>query len=151
MLYRGKYSKNNPDYTERFFSDILEGQDFDIICLKKSTIDAFALYEIRSGIMQVSCVGHDTSLPKNINLYRQISALIFDCSIKNNYLLNCSSGALSFKQQRGGQITHEYFGVYSKHLSLFRRLTWSLYGFVMNHTFPMVEDFIVSALNKVND
>jgi hypothetical protein len=48
-------------------------------------------------------VGYDTSLDREIGLYRMIIALTFEVVIAEGWNINLSGGAVAFKRNRGGQ------------------------------------------------
>jgi hypothetical protein len=84
-----------------------------------------------SGIVTVgranptNLVGYDTSLDREIGLYRMIIALTFEVVIAEGWNINLSGGAAAFKRNRGGQPIMEYGAVYDRHLSRARRLALS--------------------------
>jgi hypothetical protein len=70
-------------------------------------------------------VGYDTSLDRQIGLYRMIIALTFEVVMAEGWNINLSGGAAAFKRNRGGQPIMEYGAIYDRHLSRARRLALS--------------------------
>ncbi len=134
MLYIEKYNKDNPQYTTDFFKKVLEDDAFEILYLKKNTIDAFVIIEHLDGVIQSPCIGYDLTLPPQLGLYRQICSTIFSYSIDNNLLCNFSSGVFDFKKKRGCRSTPEYHVFYYQHLSCVKRMLIRCYLSISNYT-----------------
>lgn len=134
QIYIEKYPGSlNPKYTLSFFTSILDDPRYEIFLLKKEgKIDAFALIEQEGSLIQCPCLGYDTSLPEQLGLYRKISAVVDHYCIENHLLFNESSGVYKFKQRRGCELTSEYYAIYYKHLSMFKRFFWAVYIYLSN-------------------
>jgi hypothetical protein len=127
LLYIQRHSPLNPQYTLRYFQNLISNRAMEIIALRKAgQIDAFLGYFELGGTMVTPVVGYDTSLPQAVGLYRMISYLAHDIALKNGFVDHASAGAGMFKRNRGRQPVAEYSAVYSQHLSPLRRRVWSL-------------------------
>jgi hypothetical protein len=128
-----KYSPFNPDFTERFFAHALATQSFYLIGLRKAgRFDAVLGYFWRNGVMTTPIFGYDTGLPQALGLYRMISAVLAQEARRRGLLLHASSGAASFKRNRGAAPAIEYSAVYDRHLPVYRRLPWAILERVLN-------------------
>jgi hypothetical protein len=75
---------------------------------------------------------YDTSLDRDIGLYRMINALIFEVAIAEGWSINLGSRAAGFKRNRGGQPIMDYGAIYDRHLSRARRLALSALAWPTN-------------------
>ncbi|WP_259425745.1 hypothetical protein, partial [Coxiella burnetii] len=89
MLYLGRHSKYNPNYTEEYFKQLIHENDHLFLYLAKEsgTIDAFACLRIKDKLISCTPVGYDTRLPQNLNLYRQLTALTLKEAKTKNHVL----------------------------------------------------------------
>jgi len=132
-LYLDKYSCLNPQFNENFLDIALKNKILNIRAFQKAgKIDAVLGYFSRNGIMTTPLFGYDTSLPMETGLYRMLSAQLIKESGKSNLILNQSSGAASFKRCRASEAQIEYSAVYCRHLTLYRRIIWSILEFTLN-------------------
>lgn len=132
-LYLQKYSMYNPQFNEDFIALALKKKILHLKALRKNgRIDAVIGYFCRNGVMTTPLLGYDLSLPREIGLYRMLSALLFYIARENGHLLNRSSGAAHFKRKRGAAAEIEYSAVYDRHLPFPRRLCWSFLQTVLN-------------------
>src|SRR5579859_1348070 len=75
-LYLEKYSRNNPMFNEHFMRLALSQKTLQLVALKKNErIDAVLGYFCRNGVMTTPVFGYDTTLPKEVGLYRMLSAV----------------------------------------------------------------------------
>lgn len=127
MLYLGKYSTSNPQFTERFL-DLARREH--ILCLRAfrrhGRIDGVLGFFERDGVMTTPILGYDTTLSPDAGLYRVLSACLVVEATARGLLLHQSSGAASFKRWRGGVPHLEYNAVYCRHLRWPQRLAWRL-------------------------
>ena len=70
--------------------------------------------------------------------FRRVIAYILEYAKTNNYVLNLSSGASSFKLNRGANANLEYMFVYTKHLPFFRRFIWKTLSFISNNFYAVL-------------
>jgi len=88
-------------------------------------LDAISGIVTVGGATPTNLVGFDTSLDRQIGLYRMINALTFEVVMAEGWNINLSGGAAEFKRNRGGQPIMEYGAIYDRHLSRARRLALS--------------------------
>lgn len=133
LLYLDKYSKNNPQFNKEFIKLGINEGLFHVLCVKKdNSIEAFYGYFKRNGFMTASLFGYKIHLPKEGGLYRILSSKLYNESQDNGLTLHMSSGAASFKRNRGGFAVIEYNAVYSKHLLFYRRIGWGVLKNLIN-------------------
>jgi hypothetical protein len=133
-LYLDKHSYLNPQYTAECIGFLAKNPMFNIKLIKKAgKIDAFIGCLTRSNITYAPLFGYDTSQPAKIGLYRMLSAIKINFSIKSNTILHSSAGAGGFKRHRGHTSAPEYHAIYTEHLSIGRRMIWSLLKWIVNH------------------
>lgn len=126
MLYLEKYSFYNPQFTELFLEQALREGTLELFGFRRhGRIDAVLGFYAREGVMTTPLFGYDTSLPRELGLYRMLSALLIEIARERGLLLHESSGAAQFKRNRGAFPELEYTAVYVRHLPLRRRLSWS--------------------------
>lgn len=133
MLYLDKYSKYNPQFSERFLTEAWRTGTLEFIALRKQgRIDAVLGYYARNGAMTTPVFGYDTSLPAELGLYRMLSAVLIQEAERRGLLLNESSGAAQFKRNRGALGHLEYNAVHDCHLPRYRRICWSILSVLIN-------------------
>lgn len=141
-LYLDKYSKYNPQFNKEFIKLGINEGLFNVLCVKKdNSIDAFYGYFKRNGFMTAPLFGYNIDLPKERGLYRILSSKLYCEAQDNNLKLHLSSGAASFKRNRGGFAVIEYNAVYLKHLPFYRRLGWIVLE-------KLINKIAISLLNK---
>ncbi len=132
-LYLKKYSCHNPQFNTRFIELALKEKILELFVLKKDNkIDGVLGFFIRNGVMTTPFFGYDTDVPKEIGLYRILSAKLITEAESRGLILNQSSGAAEFKKCRGAIPYLEYNAVYIKHLSLIQKLGWTTIQFFAN-------------------
>ncbi len=133
MLYLKKYSFLNPQFTEDFIELALRENLFFINAFySNENLDAVYGYFIRDKVMTTPIFGYDTNYLLSKGLYRILSFKLIQDSISKNLTLNQSSGAASFKLNRGAKSSIEYTMVYSKHLKISRHIVWNILHFFSN-------------------
>lgn len=118
LLYMEKYSRFNPHYGAEFMR-----------CWHRAGLLEFHGFRDASGILQCvvglfrqgttftsPIVGYDTSLPRQLGLYRLLTACAYEVTLEKGCRLNFSAGAARFKRLRGGLPAMEYSAVYAQHL-----------------------------------
>jgi len=132
-LYVDKYSNLNPKLTEQFIELVIENKILELKLLKKDgRVDGVLGFVAKNGVINSPLFGYDTSLPKELGLYRMISTLLSLEAKERGLLLNMSSGAGRFKTLRRANPYIEYNAVYTKHLNLKRKLPWAILKTLMN-------------------
>lgn len=118
LLYMEKYSRFNPHYSAELMrrwhkAGLLEFHGFrDQYSTLQCVVGLF-----RQGATFTSpIVGYDTSLPRQLGLYRLLTACAYEATMGKGGRLNFSAGAAQFKRLRGGVPAIEYSAVYARHL-----------------------------------
>lgn len=134
QLYLKKYSKFNPSFTEEFFENAILNRTFVLsgIRHKEELVGVIGFFKEKE-ILATPIVGYDIQLPKELGLYRVLTAQILEKSIQMKSTFHMSSGVGHFKRQRGAIQELEYMAVFFSHLSLGRRIFWRTLGVVLNH------------------
>ncbi len=144
LLYLVKYSKFNPQFTLKYFQYCHENElvHFQGFIDKEGKLKAFTGLFILGNTITSPLVGYDTQAPQKEGLYIHAINSIMQYKFNHNLLLNLSSGAPKFKRLRGGKPSVEYSLVYIKHLTFFRRFTWSVIIFISNKIgVPLLEKY----------
>ena len=144
-LYLEKYSYHNPQFTTELISlwhknklVIMQG-----LRNKDGILNGIVGYFERDGIITAPLVGYDTLLPRSLKLYRMLLALVIKRAYTSNMVLNASSGASEFKRLRGGVVEIEYSVIYTKHLSIYRRVTWKILTVALeNVAVPLMKKYL---------
>ncbi|MCE2991838.1 MAG: hypothetical protein LW825_02795 [Candidatus Jidaibacter sp.] len=134
-LYLDKYSYHNPQFT---IECIALWHKHKLVVMQglrnqSGILDGIAGCFERDGITTAPLVGYDTALPQSIGLYRMLIALVIKRAHIHNMVLNCSSGASEFKRLRGAVPEIEYSVIYTKHLSLYRRVIWRILIWILSY------------------
>lgn len=132
-IYVDKYSKLNPQFSEKFVKLLIQHQIFNFKILQKNDqIDGVVGYYSAHGVMSSPFFGYDTKALQEANLYRQLSTVLTLEAKNKKQLYNQSSGASFYKSIRKATPTIEYSAVYTKHLPYVSRLTWKTLKVVIN-------------------
>lgn len=126
-LYLDKYSRLNPQYTARFIQLSLTSGFLSYELLRhKDTGTLVAVQAVARAGNQITTpfIGYDAQIDPDAGFYRLMNIHLTRTAVAENRLLNMSSGAGTFKKQRGGVPAIEYHMVYNQHLPAHRRLTW---------------------------
>jgi hypothetical protein len=128
-LYLNKYSKLNPQYTDRFIEESAASGLLTYYLLRRKSDDKLLAVQAVSRVenqITTPFIGYDMSEPKELGLYRLMNIKLMQIAIEQDLLLNMSSGAGMFKSQRGGIPGPEYHMVFPPRKSIFRRSIWRL-------------------------
>jgi hypothetical protein len=137
LLYLQKYSYYNPQFTFDFLKLARDAETLDLYGLKKDgQLNAIMGFFIRNGAMTQPLFGYDTSLPMEEGLYRLLTLVTLQEGVKRGLLVHASGGVGKFKKVRGGESVTEYNAVFTKHLSLRRRLPWKLIKLISKAAIP---------------
>lgn len=124
-LYLKKYSKLNPDYTNEFLKTALKSKVLDFYILREDqTKKPHAIQAVKTN-SQVVCtpfIGYNKDVPKKTGLYRLMNIQLTQLAVKEGKIFNMSSGASTFKKQRGGLPVFEYHIIFVSHLP--KRMQW---------------------------
>ncbi len=127
MVCIERHSHLNVDYRERFFTQAWRERWLELVGLRNGDgrIDAVMGCLRNEGRVSTPFLGHDTSLPADLGLYRRLVAILLERTAERRERLNFSSGADEFKRRRGGCPTIEYNALHVVHLPRARRLAWA--------------------------
>ncbi|WP_020527515.1 GNAT family N-acetyltransferase [Flexithrix dorotheae] len=129
-LYIEKHSPWNPKYDQDFLSLALKSGFLDIHLLKfKEEVCGVQAIASNGKVMTTPFIGYDQSFPKEAGLYRFLNLQLINQAREKNFILNMSSGADTFKKQRGGTSSFEYNMVYFDHLPVWRRWFWKVFDY----------------------
>lgn len=133
LLYLEKYSRFNPHYSAQWLHNgHRDGWMEFCVLRRKQRIDGVVGWFSNAEIITAPIVGYDIHLPQKRGLYRQLTHLCLQRTAAQQKILNFSSGAAHFKRIRGGKACIEYSMVYVAHLSLYRRMIWTLLSYVLH-------------------
>ena len=123
-LYRERYPRFNPDYTESFFRAAVATGFLDITGLREvgsTTLSGFIGLTHRAGTSCTPVLGYDIDAPPSIGLYRLLMLHAFlECETRKTRF-HLSAGAGSFKFNRGARPHVEFAAIWANHLPLYRR------------------------------
>jgi hypothetical protein len=132
-LYLQKYSDNNPHFNQNFFALTGDRRFLEFIALRKAgKIDGIIGFYILNGVMTTPLLGYDTSLPQELGLYRMLTTCLIQVGTERGLIINQSSGAASFKRNRGFSGWVEYSAVLHQHLAVYHRFGWWLLGLIVD-------------------
>ena len=128
LLFLEKHGRENPELTIDFFQKSHAYHWYTFFAFRNSmgVIDAFLSYETRGNVMACGPLGYDTSLEKNLGLYRMVFAQSLKIADRHQYIFNFGGGNEHFKMNRGSSREIGYTAVYCKHLPFYRRFPWKL-------------------------
>ncbi|MEO0872304.1 MAG: hypothetical protein AAFY19_10195, partial [Pseudomonadota bacterium] len=124
QLYLQRYSPLNPAYTPAFLKLACESGAlrFRVARGADGVIMASAGMRVAGDTVTVPMLGYDTTRPQTEALYRIASLLSSEWAMERGYRHHGSSGASTFKTNRGARGVMEYMAVYTGHLTWGRRL-----------------------------
>ncbi|MFZ6655062.1 hypothetical protein [Undibacterium sp. TJN19] len=139
QLFIDKHSYLNPDFSPAFFELCLESQFLELHALRwqDRLVGVLGLYcHPESGWITTPLIGYDTSLPKELGLYRRLMALLLQKAKEKQLKLHYSSGASQFKRARGGVPQLEYTAIYSAHLPAHQRRNIQIFSKLLLNCAP---------------
>ena len=132
-LYLRKYSRYNPQFTPDFLRLALAERLLTIKALAlNGRIDAVLGYVTRGDYITAPLFGYDTALPKQVGLYRMLTALTSLDALALGKQVHFSAGVGPFKRLRGGQAAIEYNAVFTAHLPAGQRRPWRFLQWLMD-------------------
>jgi len=141
MLFIEKHSQFNPQFTALFLYQMHKNGLMTFHSFRdpvsQKIIASIAIFT-QQDIITTPIVGYDTSLPKELGLYRLLMAVLMKQTYETGQMMNLSSGAGGFKRARGGVATIEYTAFYTEHLSCRRKVIMSLFAKLLNKYGPKV-------------
>jgi hypothetical protein len=144
QLYLEKYSSLNPQLSAEW---LRHGQrdgwlKLHVLRTADNRIDGVVGWFSNECILTAPIVGYDTSLPQSLGLYRLITQMCLQESVKRRCILNFSSGASLFKRHRGGRPEIEYSMVFVDHLAAGRARAWRMLSHVLHSVgIPIMKTF----------
>lgn len=136
-LYIEQHSQHNPKYTLRFVKHLFQNGLLQFKVLKLGTsFKGVAGYYERNGIMMCPFFGYDKTDPDHTVIYRMLSTALLLEAKKRKILFHQSAGATFYKKIRRAQGAFESMAVYTKHLPLRQKFSWSVFNFIINTFSP---------------
>lgn len=123
-LYREKYPKYNPDYTERFLRAGVATGFLHLAGLRPTggtQLSGFVGMVHRADVSCTPLLGYDIDAPAAEGLYRLLMLRAFEECETRTTKFHCSAGAGLFKFNRGAQSHVEFAAVWANHLPPYRR------------------------------
>jgi hypothetical protein len=143
LLYIEKYFDYNPQFTTKFLEAALHNPQFCFKALQlNGAIEGVVGFYVLNGVMTAPILGYNTSLSPKLGLYRLLSALLAQEALHRRLQLNESSGAASFKQNRGGLSQIEYSAIYDRHLPWHRQQSWAILQLIVDRVaIPLIKKY----------
>lgn len=142
-LYLRKYSRYNPQFTPEFIRLALAERLLTIKALAlEGRIAAVLGYVTRGRYITAPLFGYATALPKQLGLYRMLTALTSLDALASGQGVHFSAGVGPFKRLRGGQAAIEYNAVFTAHLPAGRRRPWRFLQVLMDRlAVPLIQRY----------
>ncbi|MDR2635869.1 MAG: hypothetical protein LBC08_03445 [Campylobacteraceae bacterium] len=133
-LYLGKYSKQNPAFTEEFYKNVIGNNLFNAQILKRGNDPKGAYGLFSDGISITAPIfGYTREDDSYDGFYRVLSLWSVDLAEQGSKLkINRSSGVADFKRHRGAVGRTEYSMFFSRHLPLYRRAFLLVFSSLIN-------------------
>ncbi len=144
QLYLNKYSKLNPQFTEKYIEMIMTHPNFCVEGFRNSEgiLDAVGGRFTIDGTTTLPLVGYDTSKPQKLGLYRLVLIATLMHAENNGLVFNASSGAPDFKRLRGASPFIEYSAIYIRHLPVGTQRLWKSLAFLLKRLFvPIMKKY----------
>ena len=140
-LYRGKYSRTNPDYSAALLGAAVENGVLELRLIRNGdgVIEGFVGEHVYQGILVNPMLGYDRALPQTRGLYRIAMAASIERAVAEGLAVNWSAGAGGFKRNRGARPTLEFCMIFDDHLPAWRRMTYRALAAALNALAPMLE------------
>ena len=123
-LYRVKYPKFNPDYTNDFLKSGVETgflQLSGLLDIEKNRLIGMVGIIQLDGVFATPVLGYDRALPSASGIYRRLMLKAFLTTEAASGILHCSGGAGSFKRNRGANFYPEFAAIWPHHLPYWRK------------------------------
>lgn len=128
-----KYSHCNPQYSQEWIGLAIEAEWIKFKAFEKEgRIDAVFGAFANEAMETSPFFGYDTQQPEELGLYRLLATQLLQDAEPTGKLLHQSSGAGHYKKLRRARGYPEYTALFTKHLSLARRLQWKALQGIMN-------------------
>lgn len=133
QLYLEKYSRHNVQFTATYLQALVKADLLHLRLLRdivtQQVIGVVGMVE-KGGVMTTPILGYDTHYPQKAALYRRLNAYAMRHNVERGTVMHLSSGAPTFKKQRGAEPSLEYSVVYIKHLPWLTRQVWRLLSMI---------------------
>lgn len=144
-LYLQKYTQENIQYTALYMQKLCKENLLHLRLLLDVEQNKFvAVVGLIGDNITVTApiVGYEIKRPSEDALYRRCLIYIIKYANDNNLFLNISSGAPSFKLNRGAVPEIEYMLINTQHLSLGRRILWSVLSLISLYVYkPILQKY----------
>lgn len=136
QLYLDRYSSLNPAYNAAFVQLAFNSGAMQWRVARNATgqIMASAGMRVAGNVVTVPMLGYDMARPKSEALYRIASFLSSEWAMDNGMRHHGSSGAGTFKSNRGARSMIEYMAIYTKHLPPWRRHGLNILARILKNT-----------------
>jgi hypothetical protein len=130
-LYIGKHTPMNVELNRRWFSLTCNCGFLDYFLIADAAkLKAFAISYLDPLGINTGFLGYDLKDGRELGLYRMVVISTLLRAIREDRLVNLSTGVARFKELRGAQPSIEHDGVYTKHLCfpahmLMRLFVWA--------------------------
>lgn len=142
-LYLEKYSPYNVGFTQRFLDLVIEEELMEVGALRREgRIEGmYGFFEV-GGSMTATLFGFDGAVPREVGLYRMLSALTTRAAQRRGRVLHASAGAAAFKRHRGARPAIEVHAVFDDHLPAWRRAPWAALRLALDRVgVPLVQRY----------
>jgi hypothetical protein len=145
-LYREKYSRTNPAYSETFLRAAINSGVLTLRAIRNEggRLEGFAAEHAYQGTLINPLLGYDRTQPQSRGLYRIAMAASAERAITEGLKLNYSAGAGAFKRNRGAKPTLEFSMVFDDHLPAWRRAGYRALAWALEKMAPMLERIAVT-------
>ena len=128
MLYVDKHSRLNPLYTPSFVetAHAIGMLRYLVLRDREGVIQAFGGMHVIGGYGTMPVFGYNTDRPQSEGLYRLAFHAGTLYAVRHGLRFNMSSGASTFKTNRGATPEMEYTAFHVRHLPTMRRLPFGL-------------------------
>jgi hypothetical protein len=135
LLYLRKYSRLNPVFTAAFVTLTHRIGMMKYLVLRdgEGVVQGFGAMHHNGKYATMPLIGHDTSLPQSLGLYRLVCHAGSLYAAERRLHLNMSSGATLYKRTRGATPELEFTAYYVGHLPVRRRAPMQALRIVANH------------------
>lgn len=133
QLYLDKYSYQNPQFTDDYIRETYQTNSLHYMGIRiNGILEGVFASKIYQGMMANPIVGYNTSLPKEMGMYRMIRYLAVQESIRHGRMYHQSAGVGRYKHDRGAIGFPEYTMIYTRHLTQGKRMFWRVLCEILN-------------------
>lgn len=133
QLYREKYPRFNPAYSEAFLQRAITSGWLTAYGLRiNGQLEGFVGLIEQDGWFATPLLGYNLAAERRRGIYRRLMLKAFSLVEDAGGHLHCSGGAGNFKQQRGAHFAVEFAAVSAAHLRGYRRPALVLLNSLLN-------------------